>query len=254
MSKKQWITFIFTFTLPFLLFAETPMVTDRPDFTESAETVPVKWIQIESGITQTRMNDIKELSIGELLFRIGVLNNLEIRVGLNSYAKTTWGDMDESGLTDSDLGLKWKFLKGCPLLGTHAALLVGTALPTGADFYTADKTEPYAKLALAWDLTESLALGSNLNYASLSAGDDRYNELAASLSLGVGINDKTGTYVEAFGFFPDLDGLDNTTYLNGGLTYSIRNNFQLDIRYGLGINDKDTDDFIGLGVVYRLPQ
>ncbi len=239
------------------LFAGTPMITDRPDFTESAETVPVKWVQLESGFTQTQLNKVDETTIGEILLRIGVMNDVELRVGLNSYATIKFPNGDDSGLTDTDLGLKWKFFKpgkGPDIMGTHAALLAGSSLPTGADVFTADKPEPYLKLALAWDLTESLALGSNVGYTSLAAGDNRFGEISASLSIGIGLTDKIGAYAEYFAFYPDLDGAENTSYVNGGVTYGIKNNFQLDARYGIGMNDYDTDNFLGFGVVYRWPR
>ncbi len=44
-----------------------PLVTDRPDFTESAETVAPGLFQLESGYTFTRRGDDKEHALGEFL-------------------------------------------------------------------------------------------------------------------------------------------------------------------------------------------
>ncbi|MGH7563856.1 MAG: hypothetical protein ACREK5_05485, partial [Gemmatimonadota bacterium] len=65
--------------IPAILNAQivAPLVTDRPDFTESALTVPRGDPQLESGYTLTRADDADEHALGEVLLRIGVAGRLE---------------------------------------------------------------------------------------------------------------------------------------------------------------------------------
>jgi hypothetical protein len=50
---------------------DEPLVTDRPDFTESAATVTRGRTQVEMGYTFTSAGDFDEHAMGELLVRIG---------------------------------------------------------------------------------------------------------------------------------------------------------------------------------------
>ncbi len=87
---------------------------------------------------------------------------------------------------------------------------------------------------LGWDLSERVALSSNLNYAYLSESGDRYGEFSGSASLGFSLSDKVGSYLEVFGFFPGGKRA-NSRFINGGFTYLISNDFQLDARVGFGL-------------------
>ncbi len=68
--------------------AQEALVTDRPDFTESTETVKLGRFQLEGGYTFTRIDNNKEHTLGELLLRIGARQRLELRIGISSYALT----------------------------------------------------------------------------------------------------------------------------------------------------------------------
>jgi hypothetical protein len=104
-------------------------------------------------------------------------------------------------------------------------------------------------LLLSVDLSKRFSLSSNLNAAYFKDGDGRFNEFSASLSLGMGITERTGAFVEVFGFLPS-GNRDSTKYLNGGFTYLMNDDLQLDERVGLGIgNDvRGPDVFYGVGL------
>ena len=51
--------------------------------------------------------------------------------------------------------------------------------------------------------------------------------------------------------FLDLKGQGDTQFINGGFTYLITNNFQVDIRVGMGLNDKADDLITGVGFAWR---
>ncbi|MCL7971660.1 MAG: hypothetical protein M8866_06160, partial [marine benthic group bacterium] len=52
---------------------DDPMITDRPDFTESASTVAPGRFQFELGYTFTRSGSENRHNFGELLVRLGIL-------------------------------------------------------------------------------------------------------------------------------------------------------------------------------------
>ena len=72
---------------------EAEMVGDRPDFTESALSVPAGRIQLEAGLTFSDFeSEGEQIAFGEALLRIGLAESFELRGGLGS-----WVDIDTGG-------------------------------------------------------------------------------------------------------------------------------------------------------------
>ena len=132
------------------------------------------------------------------------------------------------------------------------SLIVGSSLPTGASQLRATKPQPEAKFGMAWDLTSRASFSSNLNYTRVSDSFGAYNEFAASGSLGVGVTDRLGSYLEYFTFVPRNIGILSSHYLNGGVTYGLTDNLQLDARTGFGLRRlAGPDYFFGIGISRR---
>ena len=74
---------------------------------------------------------------------------------------------------------------------------------------------------------------------------------SASLAAAVALSEKVGAYVEYFGFYPNAEHSDAAHTINGGLTYLINNNFQIDWRIGAGLNEEADDFFTGVGFAFR---
>jgi hypothetical protein len=235
-----------------------PLVTDRPDFTESTSTVPRGHFQIEGGFTSARVDEEEAQSLGEILIRIGAGERVEARIGAGSYTRLDTGLPGEdriTGFEDPFLGMKVRLTPGDPDLlppgRPTMALLLSASLPAGNEDLTADAWVPEAKLALSWELTPRVSLGSNLNYAYAVDGGDRFHQLAGSLTSGISLTDRLGMFVEYFGFSEETDGGPDTHYLNGGTTFGISNDLQLDARIGFGLNEASPDWFAGVGAAVR---
>lgn len=239
-------------TAPLILFAllaplewaaaqedrSNPLITDRPDFTEAASTVAKGRVQVEGGYTFAREGDVEAHVLGELLVRIGVLDFAELRLGVPNYLFVDSQGGKDSGLDDSFLGVKLKLVEAATRSDRvlpSVALLLGTTLPTASEGFGEDQAQPEAKLALSWDVSERLAVGSNLNFARARSGGDGFSQFSGSLVLGLGLGDHTGAYVEYFGFTATTpDGAD-ASFLNGGFTFLTNENLQFDIRASLGV-------------------
>ena len=69
------------------------LITDRPDATESPNTVPVGYIQVETGTLfesfETNNIKTKGFTFNTTLLRIGLLDNLEFRLGWDFIEGTT---------------------------------------------------------------------------------------------------------------------------------------------------------------------
>ena len=230
------------------------LVTDRPDFTESTATIPKGHFQLEGGYTFTRQGDEEASSLGELLLRVGAGERVEARFGIGSYGTVDTGISGASklsGYEDPFVGVKIRLNESDPDLlppgRPQMALLFSTSVPVGSDELTSDEWQPEGKLALSWDLNDWLSLSSNLIYGYPSDGDERFHQFGATLSAGLSLTDRMGAYVEAYGFNKESLNGSSTTYLNGGLTFGVSNDVQLDVRVGAGLDDPSPNWFAGIG-------
>ncbi|MFQ5847359.1 MAG: transporter [Candidatus Methylomirabilales bacterium] len=232
-----------------------PLVTDRPDFTESTETVPPGRWQLEAGYTFSKREDEKKHALGELLLRVGLGPRIELRLAGNSHVWLDSHDADAHGFEDTSLGVKVKLVESSErfeLTRPAVAVIVATTLPTGDDDFSEDDPQPEVTLASAWDLSERFSLGSNLTYSFASEADERFHQFSGSLVLGFALTETWGAFVEYFGRVPESEGGPNASFFDGGLTYLINDDLQLDARAGVGVfNAKNPDYFTGVGVAWR---
>jgi hypothetical protein len=83
--------------------AKEPLVTDRPDFTESSSSVGSGVLQLESGITFLDLQSGTEVTtVGEILARWGVAEKFELRFVLPTYSRTSGAAGGESGFLCAD--------------------------------------------------------------------------------------------------------------------------------------------------------
>ena len=232
------------------------IITDRPDFTESTETVPVGMTQIEAGVTFARFGNERSRSLGEVLVRQSLGRKTELRLELPTRSSTRSREFGgHAGFEDMAVGFKTMLSQGSGKMGLgqpRVSLIGATSLPTGSRNRRSRRLQPEVKLLMGWDLSENTALSSNINYAYLSDDGKRFGELGLSLSLAHSLSEKVGSYVEVFGFVPNGDRA-SSRYINGGFTYLVNPNFQLDARLGFGLsNDVDgADNFFGFGAARR---
>ncbi len=244
-----------------------PIVTDRPDFTESTSTVPRGHVQLEGGYTFTYDREkgarSRSHTAPELLFRVGLLDDFELRVGWEGYTWTndkhpgetrvgrpiTIDDWSQGG-ADQYVGFKWKLLdqKG---LRPDFAIIPAIAVPTGGGGFSSGDVDPEIKLAWGYDLTDRLGLAGNLNFGLPTDEGERFFQTGASVSVAYALLDDVGSYFEYYGFYPNARDADCAHTLNTGLTWQITPNLQLDWRIGGGLNEEADDFFTGLGFAIR---
>jgi hypothetical protein len=231
-----------------------PLVTDRPDFTESAVSVDPRRVQLEAGYTYEDAGDDEIDSIGELLLRIGLTRTLELRIAPVSYVRQlSRAGTGASGIEDPTVGIKWEIARGGEppsILAPEAALIVSTTLPVGGSEVSADEPLPAAVLALAWETHGSLGVASNLGVSAESDGEDRYAVGLGSLALGLDLGGSWAGFLEYYGFLPEGPERSSTHFVDTGVTYLVSDDFQLDLRVGTEIGG-ETDSFAGVGLAYR---
>jgi hypothetical protein len=228
-----------------------PLVTDRPDFTESPLVVPTRSFQLEAGDSFTRADGASEQTVGELLLRVGLHPRVELRLAGNSFVVAREAGVRSTGREDAGVGAKFSLIperEGRHLVPT-TALLVGTSVPTGSPGLRSAALAPEAKLALGWSLADTWGLSSNLNVASTPAAGERTTEYVGSLSLGHEFGERVGGYAEVYGGRTSLG--EQSRFGNVGITFAVAPLFQLDARAGLGVGPSAGVRFVGAGLSRR---
>lgn len=233
--------------LPLLLYGPrafaqpAALITDRPDFTESAASVEPGHVQIEAGTTFSDTDPGDESTVGELLARIGLVPGVELRVGVPSWIRA--GGLD--GFDDGFLGGKGEIPAGA---GWEAAVLAGTTVPIGDGDVAADAWQPEVVLAFARDLAEGAGLGLNVGWGRPVEDGDRFDEFRGSAAVGLDLGGGWGAFGETFGFVADEAG---PAFVDGGVTRLFGPDFQLDARVGAGLFQAAGEWFIGIGFARR---
>lgn len=238
-----------------------PMVTDRPDQTESAVVVAPGFVQIEAGgLHEVGSGGTDRVTgLGAVLGRIGVIRPIELRIGFLGWRRVSGdGTGSTSGFGDFTAGLKVGLHEGSGLVPS-AAVLATLRVPVGDRQFRAGGVDPEIRAALAHDLGGDFSLGYNVGAAWVTESDAQGTEDTRAIglytvSLAHPIAGGVGAFVEGFGLIPFHDAGNAWHALDGGLTFAVMANVQLDMSVGVGLDRDATDWFLGLGISGRLPR
>lgn len=226
-----------------------PLVSDRPDFTESTSTVPPGRVQVEGGYTFTGGEDSREHTLPELLVRVGLGHRLELRLAPSGLAHEDRAGT--TGWTDAGVGFKARLTEGGPM-GLAVSVIGQLSLPSGDAAFGGDAPEPEIKMLWSMDLGVRVGLAGNFNLAfPESDAPGRYVEPSVSFSVGLAVTDRLGAYLEVFAFMPLGADAAASPFVNAGLTYAITPDLQLDARVGVGLGGDAADVFAGVGFAVR---
>jgi hypothetical protein len=234
------------------------LVTDRPDQTESSGVVPVRSLQIETGLMMSGDRsggvEFRSFTYNTTLLRYGLMDNLELRAGLeyrNEKEKLPDSDWETTlaGLSPLYLGFKTR-ITGEQGWIPEIAFLGGVSLPfTERKEFRALHPAAIMRFAFSHTLSRRISLGYNLGAEWESGSGPGYFYTAA---LGVGVTEKVGVFVEAFGLL--VSDAPGEHLADAGITWLAHPNLQLDLSGGVGLNEAAGDYFISAGLSYRLPR
>ena len=243
-----------------------PIITDRPDQTESPVAVDVGVIQVETGLLFERSEISKNVSVDRTvyptnLFRIGLLNRLELRIvnEVVSY-KTTDNITKEriekiSGTENMQVGFKYQLIDGSKK--TIVGVMAHAIVPTGSRGISNKRYGVLARLNVSFDISDNKNFSANFGYINSDyAVIDGVLEPQAdgnfvyTLVYGVGLGDRVGIYLEAFGEYVEFQ--DWSSNMDAGMTFLLKKNIQLDYSYGWGLNS--VMNYHSIGISFRLPK
>ena len=221
--KNRFLIILFLLFNCSMVFSQ--IITDRPDQTVSAGVLPIGQIQIESGISiQDSQSNINTL------FRIGIIEGIEIRLNSNYLINDELSFMKNSSFNDFEVGAKFKIFNSTSN-NTKVAFLSHLSIPTAREVFSNNVYGLLNRLNVSHDLDNESQLGYNLGYNKFEKMDGQFiYTIVYGRSLG-----SFGVFFEIFG-----DDSKNSSNINfdSGITYLLDNKKQLDLSIGKGINNE----------------
>ena len=220
--KKRFLTFLFLLFNCSLVFSQ--ITTDRPSQTESAVVLSSGQIQVESGIlienSQSNINT---------LFRIGIIEGIEIRINSNYLINDELSFMKKSSFSDFEVGAKFRIFDKTSN-NTKVAFLSHLSIPTAIEVFSNNVYGILSRLNVSHDLNNESQIGYNLGYNKFKKMDGQF---IYTIVYGRSL-DSFGIFFEIFG-----DDSKNSSNINfdSGITYLLDNKKQIDLSIGKGINN-----------------
>jgi len=140
----------------------------------------------------------------------------------------------------------------------EAALLAHLSLPTGESGFSSERADPSFAFLFSHTLTDRLSFGYNLGAVWGTEEDDSGDRHTLSVfrytaTIGVGLTERLSSFIEVFGDVPLSASGGPANMFDGGFTYLISDNFQIDVASGVGLSQEADDWFITAGATYRFP-
>jgi hypothetical protein len=156
----------------------TPIVTDRPDTTNSSIVVPAGSLQSENGVNISRRDGAQIFDGTNSRLRLGIASCLEVLVDVPTYV-TPFRGSTASGFTDVTPAVKWQI---SPAPGKFdLSVTAGVALPTGAIAIAGRGAQPYLQFPWSFELGSGWAVTGMITNFFTPA--DRTNEYTNQSTL-----------------------------------------------------------------------
>ena len=226
-AKRHWLRPIVVAALAVPNLAAAQAIdTNRPGFSASPNVVgPGQW-QVETGIDYARPDsDSHTISLPAAEIRFGVADQVEVFATYLSWAKSSSGDNDTSGLIDMAIGTKIDISD----TGAKTQMAFGFLLsvPTGSDSFTSDRWDPSA--AFIWLHNSDLPVAGTVKISKYQSGYQLDNGVKLPFSLG----ETSSAFVEWEANLPEGGG--STHWLNGGYQRADRRSHAARLQCRIGI-------------------
>jgi len=227
-----------------------PLSTDRPDVTESPNTVDRGHFQMEADLARvTRDEGLTSYGFAHTNLKLGLAHFWDVQVvveslvGLEGPESTNWGF--------GDVTLRTKLNLFGNDEGPALALMPWTKFPTSGSRGN-EKVEGGLVIPFGFDLPAGFECGLMVegDWMADEADDDYHFELLTSAALGHAIVGPLGAFVEGFGVYSTEPGATYALSAALGFTYDIDGWLQPDAGLAIGLTEaaEDYSAFAGLSL------
>ena len=245
----KWLTLVALLALPAVSLAQIhPTIrSGRPGQAIGPYVTGRGLFQLQSGIDlyQTKNSTKTNTYLSNTVIRHGFSENFEAS-GVFNYQSDNVDQSSQNGVSDLQIGFRYN------IIDTPRGLVPGLGVQTRfrltnvSENYRRQNVAPIFILAIQHQISETLSLTNNfgLSYNGLSA--EPTHSFISNLSFPIIGN--WGGFIEVYG--NETNGL-NSQYGDGGLSYLVHKDLQIDLSAGGGKNHGTTESFISVGVSWR---
>jgi hypothetical protein len=241
------------------------LAADRPDKTESAYTVDAGHVQVEMDVVSYAYDRERDagvatrtdaFAVAPINLKVGLTNRMDLQLVIETWnhlrTTTDGAPRDRHGFGDVTARLKYN-LWGNDGGPTALAAMPFLKFPTNQDGLGNDSVEGGLILPFAAALPREFGLGAQAELDAIrdEAHDGHHVELIGTLTVNRDLIGDLGGYVEVFSLVSSEPGADWVATADGGLTYGVTEDLQLDAGVNVGITAAADDVNPFLGLTYR---
>jgi hypothetical protein len=248
----------------YTLFNPTPraemreLSPDRPDVTESPVTVDAGHFQLEMSLVDYTHDggggaETDALVAAAFNVKVGVLNNVDLQLGLDPYVNVRTGSARQDGVGDAVVRLKVNLLgnDGGPVA---LGVMPFVKLPTATNDLGNDHYEGGLILVAAFELPADFGIATMLEIDAVRDADNAGfgTAFVHTVTLGRPIAGDLSGFVEYVGVTSVNTGSTYQAVVGGGVTYGIGEDLLLDAGVYFGLSDAADDFNAFVGLTYRI--
>ena len=231
------------------------LAADRPDATESPQTVDAGHAQLEMDVAAYLRDrsgaDVEGVALGTANIKLGLTHNVDLQLVLEPYSRVREraGGVTTTtkGFGDITLRVKVNLWGNDGDRRTAFAVMPFVVFPTSEG---KDDVEGGVILTMGVDLPQGWGLGIQLELDVVRNGATDV-DISHTIVLGHDIVGALAGFVEIFSLFPGESGADWVGTFNVGLTYALNDDVQLDVGAFIGLSNAADDFVIFCGFTWR---
>ena len=199
------------------------ITTDRPYQTESSLVLSLGHVQIETGIAiEDSRSNINSL------FRIGIIDGIEMRLNSNYLINDDISMLKKSSFSDFEIGAKFRILDK-DNNKTKIGFLTHLSIPTAPEIFSYNEYGILSRILISHDLKNDSQIGYNVGY-------NKYNNYDGDIIYTISYGKNLGSFRVFFELFGNESSKRSNLNFDSGITYLIDDDKQLDLSIGRGLN------------------
>jgi hypothetical protein len=226
------------------------IITDRPSFTNSVQTVPERSLQFENGATWANTPTANTATFPETVLRLGITPRDEVQLYL-PYAlrnEDASANTATTGWSDPRIGFKHGLARPLPW-GMNASVNGIVSLPLGNSVASSSGVDPVFNLILSKPVSARFSLTQQTSLTLDTSLDEGQCSINPSLAAGYAFTPSLGGFLEYASFIPIAK--PTTNIVDAGVQYTFKKYHALDVRVGTGLTNGESIGFVGVGYSYR---
>lgn len=225
------------------------LTPDRPGFTNGSDTVSPGHVQVESGLARTKYSaesgQGQATDAPEILVRTGLNSKTELRLTLPNYV---WPSGGKSGFSDGAIGIRTKLYQSKDG-NTKVAFTPSLSVPVRSAVTISGHVDPVLSLNAQTTSGARWGLSSNLILSYPTQNGGRLTDYTATGQVTYTLTPLLSVYGD---YYYDVPAhAPPSPIADGGLTYRVAKNVQLDVGTGRGLGGNALTQFYGGGIAVR---